>query len=125
MPGPHASSSPSAPLAAAGAATGRFVRVSRPFARAAYLTQAHRAALGEAFARRPAAVLLTIDHPSGEIYTYNVDQEGEPWPVPVILVAARDKALLDVAEQAGRPGAVDIKGRYRRDVPGRNVIGRL
>jgi len=25
-------------------------------------------------------VLLTIDHPSGEIYTYNVDQEGKPWP---------------------------------------------
>src|SRR5258708_4340370 len=125
IPEAHASFSLSAPIAAAGDASGRFVRVTLPFDRAAYLTQAHRAALDEAFARRPAAVLLTIDHPSGEIYTYNVDQEGEPWPVPVILVAARDKALLDAAEQAGRPVAVDIKGRYRRDVPGRNVIGRL
>lgn len=75
--------------------------------------------------RRPAAVLLTIDHPSGEIYTYNVAQEGKPWPVPVILVAGHDRALLDAAEQAGRPVSVSIKGRYRHDVPGRNVIGRI
>ena len=101
------------------------MRLTLPFDRAAYLNKAHRAALEEAFARHPAAVLLTIDHPSGEIYTYNVDQEGKPWPVPVILVAARDKALLDAAQQAGRPVAVAIKGRYRHDVPGRNVIGRL
>ena len=125
IPEPLASFSLSAPIAAAGDASGRFVGVSLPFDRAAYLTQAHRAALDEAFARRPAAVLLTIDHPSGEIYTYNVDQEGKSWPVPVILVAARDKALLDGAQQAGRPVAVDIKGRYRREVAGRNVIGRL
>ncbi len=120
-----ASFSLSAPIVTAGDASGRFVRVSLPFDRAAYLTQAHRAALDEAFARHPAAVLLTIDHPSGEIYTYNVDQEGKPWPAPVILVAARDKALLDAAQQTGRPVAVDIRGRYRHDVPGRNVIGRL
>ena len=125
IPEALASFSLRAPIAAAGDASGRFVRVTLPFDRAAYLTQAHRAALDEAFARRPAAVLLTIDHPSAEIYTYNVDQEAKPWPVPVILVAARDKALLDAAQQAGRPVAVDIKGRYRRDVPGRNVIGRL
>src|SRR5258708_20797957 len=125
IPESHASFNLRAPIAVAGDASGRFVRVSLPFDRAAYLTQVHRASLDRAFARRPAAVLLTVDHPSGEIYTYNVDQEGKPWPVPVILVAARDKALLDAAEQAGRPVAVDIKGRYRRDVPGRNVIGRL
>jgi hypothetical protein len=125
IPEPLASFSLSAPIATAGDASGRFVRVSLPFDRTAYLTPAHRAALDEAFARRPAAVLLTIDHPSGEIYTYNVDQQGKPWPVPVILVAARDKALLDAARQAGRPVAVDIKGRYRREVAGRNVIGRL
>jgi hypothetical protein len=115
----------SASIAASGDASGRFVRLSLPFDRTAYLGKTHIAALDEAFARRPAAVLLTIDHPSGEIYTYNVDQESKPWPVPVILVAARDKPLLDSAEQAGKPVTVAIRGRYRRDVPGRNVIGRL
>ena len=115
----------SAPIVASGGAGGRFVRVALPFDRTAYLNKAHRAALDEAFARHPAAVLLTIDHPSGEIYTYNVDQEGKPWPVPVILVAAHDKPLLEQAEQAGKPVTVTIKGRYRHDVAGRNVIGRL
>src|SRR5260221_8930305 len=63
-----------------------FVRASLPFDRGAYLNDQHRAALEVAFARRPAAVLLTIDHPSGEIFTYNVDQKEKPWPVPGILV---------------------------------------
>jgi hypothetical protein len=114
-----------ASIASAGDAAGRFVRLSLPFDRGAYLTQAHRAALDEAFARRPAAVLLTIDHPSGEIYIYNVDQESKPWPVPVILVAPRDKPLLDAAEQTGQAIDVEIKGRYRHDVPGRNIVARL
>jgi len=115
----------SATIAATGDATGRFVRITLPFDRAAYLTAAHRAALDEAFARKPAALLLTIDHPSGEIYTYNVDQESKPWPVPVILVAARDKPLLDAAEQAGQTIDLEIKGRYRHGVSGHNVIGRF
>jgi hypothetical protein len=115
----------SAPIASTGDAGGRFVRITLPFDRAAYLTQAHRAALDAAFARRPAAVLLTIDHPSGEIYTYNVDQESKPWPVPVILVAPRDKPLLDAAEQAGQAVEVEIKGRYQHNVAGHNVVGRL
>jgi hypothetical protein len=114
-----------APIAATGDASDRFVRVALPFDRAAYLTRDHKAVLDAAFARRPAAVLLTIDHPSGEIYTYNVDQESPPWPVPVILVAPRDKVLLDAAEKSGASVQVDIKGRYRRDVAGRNVIGRV
>ncbi|HYX02848.1 MAG TPA: hypothetical protein VE963_12220 [Reyranella sp.] len=114
-----------APIATGGDAGGRFVRISLPFDRAAYLTQAHRTALDEAFARRPAAVLLTIEHPSGEIYTYNVDQESKPWPVPVILVAPRDKPVLDAAEQAGQAVEVEITGRYRHEVAGHNVVGRL
>src|SRR5215813_3445938 len=114
-----------APIASSGDSSGRFVRTTLPFDRAAYLTQAHRAALGDAFARRPAAVLLTIDHPSGEIYTYNVAQESKPWPVPVILVAPRDRPLLDAAEKKGEAVEAEIRGQYRRDVVGRNIIGRL
>lgn len=125
LPEQAASFALSAPIVPSGEAEGRFVRLTLPFDRTAYLSQAHRTALAAAFARRPAAVLLTIDHPSGEIYTYNVDQDGKPWPVPVILVAGRDRALLDQAEQSGRPISVTIKGRHLRDVAGRNVIGRI
>ena len=116
-----------APIAASdsGPAVGSFVRLALPFDRGAYLTPQHVATLGSAFARRPAAVLLTIDHPSGEIFTYNVDQKTEPWSVPVILVAPKDRPLLDAAQQSGRPVSVSVQGAWRRDVPGRNVVARL
>lgn len=116
-----------APIAASdnGPAPGAFVRASLPFDRGAYLNDQHRAALEVAFARRPAAVLLTIDHPSGEIFTYNVDQKEKPWPVPLILVAPKDRSLLDRAQQSGRPVTVAVQGAWRRDVPGRNIVARL
>jgi hypothetical protein len=92
-------------------ASGSFVRLTLPFDRGAYLAAQHVTALESAFARRPAAVLLTIDHPSGEIFTYNVDQKTPPWPVPVILVAPKDRLLLDLAQQSGRPVSVSVQGR--------------
>lgn len=108
-----------------GPAAGTFVRLTLPFDRGAYLTQQHIAAIESALARKPAAVLLTIDHPSGEIFTYNVDQKTPPWPVPVILVAPKDRPLLDAAQRSGRPVSVSVRGAWRRDVPGRNVVARL
>jgi len=117
-----------APIAAACAsAEGRIARLSVPFDQGAYLTAAHRAALETAFARKPAAVLLTIEHPSGEPYHYNVGQDDKPWPapVPVILMGTKQRALLDAAEAAGTPVTTEIDGELRRGVPGRNVIGRL
>jgi hypothetical protein len=116
----------SAPIARNGEpATGAFVRATLPFDRGAYLNAQHRSTLEAAFARKPAAVLLTIDHPSGEIFTYNVDQKQAAWPVPVILVAPRDRPLLDTAESADLPVSVEVTGAYRRDVGGRNVVARL
>jgi hypothetical protein len=114
-----------APIVASGDAPGAFVRARIPYQGGAYLNAAHHTALEAAFARRPAAVLLTIDHPSAEIFVYNVDQTHKPWPVPVIVVGAKERQTLEAAETSGRPVTVSIKGSYRRDVPGRNVIGRL
>jgi len=125
IPEAFASFTLTAPIVPSGDAPGAFVRLSIPYERGAYLTKERRAALEAAFARRPAAVLLTIDHPSAEIFIYNVDQEEKPWPVPVILVGAKDRAVLEAAETAGRQVTLAIKGSYQRDVPGRNVIGRL
>jgi hypothetical protein len=125
MPEDKASFALTAPIVAVNDAVGAFVRLSLPYERGAYLTEALRSEIAAALARRPAAVLLTIDHPSGEIFVYNVDQEARPWPVPVVLVAAKDRAALDAAEASGRSVTLAIEGRYRRDVPGRNVVGRL
>jgi hypothetical protein len=114
-----------APIARDGDATGKFVRLHLAYDQGAYLNKGHRDAIAGALARKPAAVLLTIGHPSGEIFTYNVAQSDTPWPVPVILVAPKDEPLLEAAEQAGSPIAVSVKGRYAKNVAGRNVIGRL
>jgi hypothetical protein len=125
IPEQQASFSLTAPIAASGPAAGAFVHASLPFDRGAYLNEQHRAALEIAFARRPAVVLLTIEHPSGEIFAYNVDQAQKPWPVPVILVAPKDRPLIDRARQSGQPVNVTVQGAWRRDMPGRNVVGRL
>ena len=106
-------------------AAGRFVRVDLPYDRGAYLNDDHRAKLYQAFGREPAAVLLTIDHPSGEIFTYNVDQSSRAWPVPVILVAPKDRAALDAAEKSGSEITAEIAGTYKDALASRNVVARL
>jgi hypothetical protein len=45
--------------------------------------------------------------------------------VPVILVAPKDRQLLDAAQQSRQPVSVSVQGAWRRDVPGRNVVARL
>jgi hypothetical protein len=100
---------------------GGLARVSLPYDRGAYLNDRHRARLAEAFAQKPKAVLLDIGHPSGEIFTYNVDQAGKPWPVPVLLVAPRDIDAL----KPGIEATVSVRAAYRRDVKGRNIIARF
>ncbi len=114
-----------APLKTPSQAAGALAWVALPHDRASYLNDGHRRTILEAAAHRPAAILLTIDNPAGEIFTYNVDQATEPWPVPVIVVASKHAALLKAAQRSGEPLAVSVSGRYQRNVPGRNVIGRL
>jgi hypothetical protein len=116
LPEDKASFELTAPIAPEG-----FLRVSLPYDRGAYLNEGHRARLAEAFARKPAAVLLDIGHPSGEIFTYNVDQTSALWPVPVLLVAPKDADQL----RGGATATVSLRGSYRRDVVGRNVVARL
>jgi hypothetical protein len=104
---------------------GGLERVALPFDRGAYLNDGHRASLAEAFARKPQAVLLSIDHPSGEIFTYNVDQASASWPVPVMLVATKHSASLDAAERDGTKVTIEVAGGYRHEVGGRNIVARL
>ena len=100
-----------APILATGPAPGAFVRLNLRYDQGAYLNASHKQALQAAFDRHPAAVLLTIDHPSGEVYTYNVAQDDAPWAVPVILVAPRHGALLDAAQTSGEAIRLDIEDR--------------
>jgi hypothetical protein len=106
-------------------AAGKLIWVALPHDRSAYLNDSHRTAICQAARRNPVAIVLTIDNPANDIFTYNANQDDAPWPVPVIVVAARHKPLLAKALNDGTVISVDIAGRYRRDVPGRNLIGRL
>lgn len=114
-----------APLVRDGDAAGKILWIELPFDRGAYLGPAHRAAIAEAAARRPAAILLTIGNPADERFAYNVTQEDAPWPVPVIVVAGMHRSLFTDAVGSGVAVSLDVRGHYARNVAGRNVIARL
>jgi len=115
----------SAPLARDGDAAGKILLLDLPFDRGAYLGPGHRAAISEAAAKKPAAILLTIGNPADDRFAYNVTQEDAPWPVPVIVVGAKSRAAFERALAAGTPVTFDVRGYYERDVAGRNVIAEI
>jgi hypothetical protein len=114
-----------APIAREGEAAGKILWIDLPYDRGAYLGAAHRAAIAEAAARGPAAILLTIGNPGDDRFAYNVTQEDRPWPVPVMVVAGKDKGVFERAMASGAPVTLDAVGRYQQNVAGRNVVARL
>jgi hypothetical protein len=108
-----------------GDAGSRIVWLKLPNDRSAYLAKTHRDAIKAAAARSPRAIIVAIDNPGDDIYAYNVAQDDPPWPVPVVIVAAKQRAMLENAEHSGAPVTIDIKGRYAFNVEGRNVVARL
>jgi hypothetical protein len=114
-----------APLARDGAVAGKILALELADDRGAYLAASHRAAIAQAAARGPAAILLMIGNPADERFAYNVTQEDSPWPVPVTVVAGKERALFERALGSGAPVTLDVSGHYGRNVGGRNVIARL
>jgi hypothetical protein len=114
-----------APLAREGDVAGKILWVELPYDRGAYLGPAHRDAVAQAAARGPAAILLMIGNPGDDRFAYNVTQEDQPWPVPVVVVAGKDRAVFERAIATGASVTFDVAGRYERNVAGRNVVARL
>jgi hypothetical protein len=114
-----------APVAREGDVTGKILWIELPYDRGAYLGPAHRAAIAQAAARGPAAILLTIGNPGDDRFAYNVTQEDAPWPVPVMVVAGKVRAVFERAMASGTPVTLDVAGRYQHSVDGRNVVARL
>src|SRR3984957_18407443 len=115
----------SAPVVRDGEAAGKIVWIELPYDRGAYLGPAHRAAIAQAAARGPAAILLVIGNPGDDRFAYNVTQEDPAWPVPVMVVAGKDRALLERAVASGAAVTLDAAGHYERNVAGRNVVARI
>ncbi len=114
-----------APLARDGDVAGKILWIELPYDRGAYLGATHRAAIAQAVAKGPAAILVTIGNPADDRFAYNVTQEDGPWPVPVIVVAGKDRGAFERAVASGAPVTLDVTGHYDRNVAGRNVIARL
>ncbi len=112
----------SAPLARDGDVAGKILWIDLPFDRGAYLGPGHRAAIAEAAAKKPTAILLMIGNPADDRFAYNVTQEDAPWPVPVMVVGAKARATFERALASGAPVTFDVAGHYERNVSGRNVI---
>jgi hypothetical protein len=114
-----------APIAREGDVAGKILWIELPYDRGAYLGPAHREAIAQAAARGPAAILLVIGNPGEDRFAYNVTQEDAPWPMPVMVVAGKDKPAFERALASGAPVTLDVAGRYERNVAGRNVVARL
>src|ERR1700761_7669548 len=114
-----------APLVRDGDVAGKILWVELPYDRDAYLGAAHRAAIAQAASKGPAAILLTIANPADDRFAYNVTQEDHAWPVPVVVVAGKDRAAFERAVASGAPVTFDVAGHYERDVAGRNVVARF
>ena len=125
LPEDKASFRLTAPVARDGEVAGKVLWVELPYDRGAYLGPAHRAAIAQAAAAGPAAILLMIGNPGDDRFAYNVTQEDTPWPMPVMVVAGKDKSLFERAIAKGTPVTFDVTGRYERNVGGRNVVARL
>src|SRR5262249_15113779 len=124
-PGDRSSFRLTAPLAREGEVAGKILWVELPYDRGAYLGASHRTAIAQAAARGPAAILLMIGNPADERFAYNVTQEDNPWPVPVMVVAGKERAVFERALAAGAPVTFDVAGHYERNVAGRNVVARF
>jgi len=114
-----------APVAREGDVAGKILLIDLPYDRGAYLGPDHRAAIAQAAARGPAAILLTIGNPGDDRFAYNVTQEDKPWPVPVMVVAGKARRVFEHAMASAAPVTLDVAGHYDHDVASRNVVARL
>jgi hypothetical protein len=114
-----------APVMREGEVAGKILWIELPYDRGAYLGPAHRAAIAQAAARGPKAILLVIGNPGDDRFAYNVTQEDAPWPVPVMVVAGKARGAFERAMASGAPVTLDVVGRYERNVAGRNVVARF
>src|SRR6266700_3128316 len=114
-----------APVAREGDVADKILMIDLPYDRGAYLGPSHRAAIAQAAARGPAAILLTIGNPADDRFAYNVVQDDRPWPVPVIVVAGKARDAFERAIVSREPVTLDVAGHFERNVAGRNVVARL
>jgi len=63
--------------------------------------------------------------PTGEIIALNSRADGEPYPLPIMLVAGRDEPALVEAAATGSRVSFSLDGRNEAAATAKNVVGRL
>jgi hypothetical protein len=113
--------------AAGGSLRGRVALVRFPFdARTAVFKGSGHREIIEAVAKTGAAAVVAITEGStGEVIALNSPEDATEWPVPVLIVGARDQQSLTEAAQSGANVEFLLDGRDDFRAEAKNVIGRL
>lgn len=80
----------------------------------------HREIIQQAAKPPVKAIIGFTRHPSGDIFALNAQRGFETWPVPVMLVGAKDAGKL----KPGRPVSLLIHGRLGKEAVAHEVVGR-
>lgn len=71
------------------------------------------------------AVVAITEGATGEVIALNSPEDAAPWPVPVLLVGARDQQSVLEAARSGADVTFLLDGRDDPAAEARNVVGRL
>lgn len=101
--------------------------VKFPFdARAAVVEGSGHAEMIHAAARAgTSAVVAITQSPTQEIIALNSAAGAEPWPIPVVLVGARDEPALMAAATSSAKASLLLDGDDDREARAKNVVARL
>lgn len=108
-----------------GSLRGRIALVKFPFDARATVFNSHADAIATAAAGGAVAVVAVTEGPTGEVIALNSRADGNPYPLPVALVAPRDEPALATAAATGVDVSFLLDGRTVPDATARNVVGRL
>lgn len=95
-----------------------------PYGGASWAAGGKREAVLEVIRRGALGVIVINEGPSSDIIALNADPCAPPWPVPVLIAAARDRAALEAAASEGARMRLVCVGRNEPDARASNVVAR-
>jgi len=115
------------PNANAASIRGRIALVRFPFdPRTSVFKGSGHAEVIEGAARAGAlAVVAITEGVTGEVIALNSPEDAFPWPVPVLIVGARDQQTLIEAARSNAQAAFLLDGRDDSAAEAKNVMGRI
>jgi len=81
--------------------------------------------IDEAAKAGAAAVVAVTESATKEIVALNSPAGAEPWPIPVVLVGARDEPALTAAARLSAKASLLVDGEDDADAKAKNVIARV